>query len=351
MRRPPSSARSFLLLIAVFAAALLGLAPTGCTVQNQAAACDSSKCAAGNTCIDDGAGSKCRLLCSSQTGCPEGYHCGPTADGSQAYCAPDKASVSHGQTGEWGASCMPTGGLDQNPSCAADKGFWCYGSSPTDGNSYCTQYDCGSDDDCAGGYWCATTNVFPDVRVAKRSFGDTQNVCLKREYCSPCRGDFDCPTSLDGQATHCVAGNGGVKLCTKECTRDSHCRLDAACAANDDLGVKLCMPRAGTCKGDGSLCSPCRSDGDCPKGFCLEQAYSHERYCTIASLSPCTVANGKLQADCPKTVPGAAGSTQVSCATKPDYGIPVNQCFGLVEFGRDENGDPNYVDGCWTTAR
>ncbi len=308
--------------------------------------CDDSKCSANNKCIDDGAhGTACRLVCDSQTACPFNFHCTTAKTTKLAFCVADTNKFAKLDKGQWGAHCNSSGGLDSNPDCASDQNFWCYGQTPTDAAAYCTQYQCATDKDCAGGFWCATINDAPDVRNSARTFGADKvtTVCKKREYCATCVADVDCP-SVAGVKSHCVASTGdGVSLCTTECANDGNCNPDATCT--DGAGTTVCMPRAGTCKGDGTLCAPCRSDVDCPKGYCIYDAYSHERYCSVASKTPCSVSSSmKLIADCPSLPPNGPG---ISCETLTNNeSIPKDQCIGLI---KDSQGGT--AEGCWAVNK
>src|SRR5262252_1033949 len=86
--------------------------------------CDSSQCAPGNQCISDGKETKCRLMCpvkddgtGGQAVCPPNYHC---FDAPIPYCVADAHPYQNLRGGLWGASCSPTGGFDNNPSCDSD---------------------------------------------------------------------------------------------------------------------------------------------------------------------------------------------------------------------------------------
>ena len=372
----------------VLAAAVAACSGTPTNV-TPAPTCDESKCLPGNKCIkgfDNTADQvandpkkatlKCRLVCdptdptkaSAQDLCPSNYHCnaGGTlkSDGSAAsYCVADRTPYQKPAVGkgQWGTSCNPQQGLDTNPGCDTEQNFWCYANSPDDGDAFCTQFQCTDDLDCKGGYFCATVNQNPSATTAKRSFGaaQTTTVCLPRAWnlapnsrCGGCKTDVDCPLN-QGRPQHCVGadGNGGAeKVCAVECINDKNCTLDGKCAAPSEaptlvstntMGVLVatgvCLPRASTCKGDGSFCSPCSSDKDCTNGFCINADYSTERFCSFKSTTPCTMTQGS--ATCPMKPNGG----QVSCFTKQD--ALKDQCIGLSNIGGSG------VLGCWTPTR
>lgn len=298
--------------------------------------CAPADCANGNTCINDGTETKCRLACVAHTDCPATYQCvnNPSGDGS-AFCVKNTTVIASAP-GQWGTGCLPTDGETPNQACDSANGFICYGTGPTDANAYCTHPGCTTDLDCTPGYWCGTVDNAPNVKASARTFGKTRPVCLKHDYCSPCGADRDCPV-IDGKQSRCADDFAGGKYCATVCTATTECRLDAAC--NNPLadGTKVCAPRAGTCKGDGSLCSPCRSDADCTDGYCIKGNYTPERFCSVKAKSPCMP---MVKGDCPTftTVKG----TQIGCQSVGDENIPKDQCIGIVEFG--ESGDV----GCYT---
>jgi len=321
--------------------------------------CDPAKCLQGNECLDDGTGTSCRLVCAAQADCPFNYYCTPSltfADGGATinYCAADKIAYTPG-AGTWGTSCQPTGGIAMNPACDFGQGFSCYAVSPTDGNAYCTQYGCTQDTDCAGGWYCATVNVQPNAETATRSVGQTNNVCQPRLYCASCTSDVDCDQTAGPE--HCIVDKNGDFYCSPECASNGNCALDAQCLTLDEsasctgTGTCVCAARARECVGDGSLCSPCRSDADCPKGVCATADYSTERFCTVSSGVTCTLdkLTGVLTDDCPSS---DEASVPVGCTTEPDANLtPPNECVGLVTFGKTESGGTEYVNGCYTPDR
>ena len=354
---------SILALLSSLAVALV--LSSGCS--SKTTGCDNSQCATGNECIDNGKDVSCRLVCAinpdgtgGQSTCPFNYHC---VDAKRPYCVADQTAYVKSGKGLWGASCSPKDGIQSNPACDSDQNFWCYAQTPVDGAAFCTQYGCGSDADCKGGWYCGTINTAPNAQQASRAVGATTTVCLPRAYCAPCATDIDCVPS-GGAREHCVTDTGGTKFCAPECNGDSQCNQEAACVDNADAGTKVCTPNAGVCVGDGSFCSPCRSDGDCTGGgACVSSSYSTEHFCTTPSTTPCTYVDSAtsgcaLKATCPKN--GIAGGKtsctflgkQNSCSDPNVNGspnawpnIPNNFCFGEVKL------DTAYVPGCWTKPR
>jgi len=301
------------------------------------AVCDPTQCAPKNECIPDATGvAACRIGCLTHADCPFNTQCLTSAP--RNYCVKQTTPIEQKPTGQWGYPCLPSGGRDNNPACSAETRFACYAAGTTDALAYCTQYDCTADLDCAGGFYCATVNTAPNAKTDKRTFGTTRSVCLKHSYCSPCAGDIDCPV-VDGRQMRCATDTAGGRYCSNPCASTTNCRLDAACNGAADDGSKVCRPRAGACKGDGTICAPCSSDADCPKGFCIKAGYSPERFCSVKAAATCPAPTGQAsitKGDCPAftTVKGV----QVGCqAVGGNDEIPSQQCIGLIEFG--ETGD------------
>lgn len=353
----------------VLAAFFVVAATPACSSDEVAAApsCVDSKCAPGNKCLALNGETKCRKVCTSNAdpagACPFGYTCVAPDSGGEAFCQQDQARnedgsyVTKSAKGQWGAPCNPTGGV-VNPDCDADQGFYCFGTSPTDATAYCTRYDCETDRSCGAGFWCATVNTTPNVERRKRTLladasasgvGEVHNVCLRREYCSTCKVDLDCP-AVAGVPQHCVDDADGNKFCANACATSAECAKDAQCADVD--GNKVCYPRAGRCVGDGSLCAPCRSDVDCgDDGACITGQYTSERFCAKKSATPC--AAGK-RGSCPSTL--TLGEEVVTaCSTADTDNYPASYCLGLYEVGPRTCGQtgnqPCYDLGCWTPSR
>ncbi len=312
--------------------------------------CDSTKCAAGNTCLALDGVTKCRKTCASNddpaTSCPFGYTCTDTRPGEEVspFCVQDRAVRADGaplvkkERGQWGALCRANLGVESED-CDTAQGFYCYGTTPTDGEAYCTRYDCVEDAECGAGFWCGKINQTPNVMTAKRlTIGETQNVCLRRTYCSTCTSDIDCP-AVAGRPQHCIADSAGAQFCSPECEATTNCPLEARCATvtSGAGSVKVCYPRATVCVGDGSLCTPCRVDTDCgDDGACVKGEYTTERFCA-KKVTACT--------ECPKTV--AEPKRTVGCSSKGSERLPMNHCVGLYAIKGTVGADI----GCWTPDR
>jgi len=350
----PSRAR---LVAALASATFVGgvmLVVGGCsaTVENPGTtpgACDSSKCAAGNTCIKIGEETKCRKTCESNSdaakACPFGYTCTALAaqnaacTGAQCYCAEatyagvttPAAKITKKDKGQWAYACNPAGGITANPDCDFAQGFECLAKNPADGNAYCTRL-CAADKDCGPGLFCGDVNESPNAEAAKRTGDATIKLCQKRDYCAPCKASVDCPSGQE-----CALAGAPDAFCTTPCTRDTECAVDAYCT--DVGGKNLCYPSAGSCVGDGGFCSPCRSDADCKKGggVCASaSAYTTEKFCTAPSASKCAAT------DCPAKPEGVAAA---GCSKEAIDDIPAGSCVGLFKLGT------NQLPGCYTRPR
>jgi len=257
------------------------------------------------------------------------------------FCVASTVQVTQKETGQWGFPCQANLG-SKNPACDADQGFFCYGTSPTDGAAYCTTYNCNADTDCGPGMACTEINTTPNVGKLKRdNYGQTVKVCLKRAYCSTCASDVDCPASA-GTKQHCIVDTAGRGFCTPECTTNQQCATEARCATvalpSGDQG-KVCYPRATMCVGNGALCAPCINDTDCgADGVCTHGEYTTEHFC--AKKAP----NGDCK-QCPSTVAGIP-NRKVACTSADQDALPAAYCAGVYSIG----GDPSDF-GCYTPDR
>lgn len=339
-----------------FVVVLFAVAAPACS-NNESSACVDAKCLPGNKCLPLDGVVECRKTCSSNVdptqSCPFGYTCVDTGAAEVPFCVKDNVELT--KTAHlWGAPCTPTGGLE-NAECDLSQGFYCHGRSPTDGDAYCTRFGCATDRDCGAGFYCGDANVAPNVENAERSVGETQRVCLRRDYCAPCAADLDCPP-LGGVTQHCLFDDKGAGFCSPECNTSKNCNKEARCVEMIGLtdpegnNIKACYPLAGACVGDGSLCSPCRSDKDCGEdGACVKGDYTTERSCAKLSQIDCAYKRGTAQVagkdyQCP-TVESPDG-TPVGCYGKFIFkSVPKSYCHGIYGFGES-------VDvGCWTPSK
>ncbi len=314
------------------ALAALGIGAIACT--SKSSGCDDSKCAPGNKCLTADGETKCRKTCTSNSdpanACPYGYTC-VSADPQPAFCVADTTGFTTPRKGQFGAPCNPTGGIDNNPDCDITNFFWCFAKSPTDGSAYCTRYDCTTDRDCAAGFYCDQANVGPSATTTNRHVGQTRAVCQKRAYCAPCVADLDCPPDK-GRPQHCVpTADGSASFCSPECTSNSTCNNEAACSPlGSDPTIKTCYPRAGTCKGDGSYCSPCRSDADCGQdGACVKGQYTTEHFCAKKAGSPCQAG---AKPNCPAIPMGVPAKHSVCSTDDSAESPPRDYCSGIYLF-------------------
>ncbi|MBS2014008.1 MAG: hypothetical protein JST00_14050 [Deltaproteobacteria bacterium] len=365
----------------------------GTSGSSGALTCDSSQCLPGNTCLTVGEETKCRKTCTGNNdgSCPFGYTCAgaqaasctkvANADpsicgaafkgnvfecanpplgcrdaGNGKWCCPESVclkqtnDVKKSDKGQFGARCNASKGRE-NPDCDGAQGFFCFGLSPADGDAYCTRYDCASDLDCGPTFYCGDANVGPNASSTTRTIRETQKVCLRRDYCSPCTSDVDCRPTSAGVKTHCVPDDNFVGFCAPECTENKNCAYDAKCV-DGGIGVKTCYPRAGKCVGDGSICSPCRSDVDCgDDGVCVQGQYTTEKSCAKKSKIPCKEgAKQGTDFDCPLAT-GGVSKTPIRCLGSALEQAPRDYCHGLYLFDQLNPRGPSPDIGCWTPNR
>lgn len=280
--------------------------------------------------------------CTQPADCTGGTYCAGSAATGSSVCV-SYTGPGGNPTGQADAPCDPAGGLD-NPDCDGAHGFKCLAASPTDASAVCALYDCTKDTDCGPNRYCATLNAAPSASNAAKDPGKTIRVCQQTSYCSSCVVDLDC-APRGARKGKCTTDEAGKNFCSYACSTDTECPQDARCAQFSD-GSSACMPNAGTCIGDGNLCSPCRSDADCKNGECLRAYYSTERFCSqrVASCSGAC----KREMVTTKALPAEAS---LGCTAEPDSVIPPLQCSGLTQLGSDQKGDPIMLPGCWTRPR
>jgi hypothetical protein len=322
------------------------------------------------------------------------------ASGIFAACssAPPSPAAPTAPSGPWGVSCLATQGESGNPACKSAAAFECYGTGTTDANAFCTLFGCTKDSECPAAWWCADVNEIPNVTTdtgTLATIGVTRHVCLPRGQCDPCQTDHDCASTLESGQTeqHCASDSQGSLFCAAQCISSSDCALDAVCkpqwtlcspasgkacigdedcppadgtyqhcdggkctpecgsAANCSAGqtcqpIGLCTPRAGVCVGDGAFCSPCRSDDDCPMGYCFTAAYSTERFCTVFDTATTCDDQEVSPPGCPTPPAGANWKGTMCVITQPSQA----ECYGVVVIGTS-SGSPQDAPGCWTENR
>jgi hypothetical protein len=261
------------------------------------------ECYGGTFCFEG----TCTVTCTSNAECWSGTECRPYNDAGEMACV----TVRY-QTGPVmvGTSC----GVDPNACAAVDpecdpqyacqasctddstcspgyhcspefntclKKLLCYARVQDDPDGYCTQ-ECTDDRDCPSSLYCeyVASDTNPDRKL-----------CVRRTFCSPCLADKDC--NLTGGV--CATDAQGNKFCTTPCVPTTDpgdpnfftCPQPYSECKDNGAGRFLCYHRAGSCVGDGSVCSPCRSRKDCDVAsgaICYRNQYTQERFCT----STCT---------------------------------------------------------------
>jgi hypothetical protein len=302
---------------------------------------------------------KCTRTCTSQSDCPVGWACGLAhPEDAAIYGATCYPATWATVAGGFGTDCSLVSEDPKSPGkmCVAGAmnpcamGFVCHATARCDVAAYCTK-GCATDLDCPPTMFCGALSAKVCVTdndcsgsskcmpvpngTAKVCTGDT--MCLKREFCSPCAVDDQCPPS------HlCATDTGGNRFCGKLCDpRKDPTNPDIECPqpANiqDSTGntvpagdvfekcvpsavgskKSVCRPRVGQCHGPssiagipaGGVCAWCRTGepGDCPNGECFVDAFTTEHFCTQGCTATVAVRNGNIMVtndDCPK--PGAA---------------------------------------------
>lgn len=270
--------------------------------------------------------------------CRVDHDCAPAQDGSQQHCVAGAAGAEAGsfcapQCATSGdcpldAACVLQWGVCADKRCTSDGDCQASGSGETCVGGVCALA-------CAGDADCPPANAMPQHCAT----GPAGAICAPQA----CLSDDDCPPTL-GTYQHCNAG-----ACTPECASDTDCNPgagDQTCVA-----LSACLPRAGACKGDGTFCSPCRSDADCSAGYCLVSTYSKERFCSAALTggARCSATTGPSAGGCPPAT-GDVNYAVIACTSASSDFAPADQCIGEVTFGT-VMGQPQYEPGCWTRNR
>lgn len=154
-----------------------------------------------------------------------------------------------------------------NADCAS-FGLTCY---PSGASGNLCSRGCKSDADCGGGTVCSAVQG--------------SLICTLPGWCAACKTDADCgPEAPVCRTDRDQKGNDLASYCTPECVvGDKSCPPGASCskgATTVSIKAFSCRPDIGTCSGDGSQCSPCRTDADCsPEHGCIQPSAESERFC------------------------------------------------------------------------
>lgn len=189
------------------------------------------------------------MVAAISVGCADETTAGPGADkDASAAATPSglgKACVTNNDCEAYDLTCYLTGGA---------------GASRNTG--ICSK-GCDKESDCGGGTHC---NPLGGILY-----------CAPPQLCDTCKTDDDCGPD----APLCV-GDDGAKYCSRLCNvGDGKCPGGYSCK---QFGTRVdefaCAPDYGSCAGDGSHCSPCKTDSQCSTGTkCFSAKEGAERFC------------------------------------------------------------------------
>jgi hypothetical protein len=219
----------------------------------------------------------------------------------------------------------------KNDDCKS-KGLSCYETNPATGAGICSTL-CTTSADCPAGLYCNPQS------------GNL--ICTSPRFCNPCGQDADCwdlSPGANNDKSFCLSTSAG-KYCSLHCALgDATCGAASTCKqSGSGIDDFACQPDAGTCKGDGSACSPCNGPGDCSGGLdCYYAASTGERFCakpcttgdagSCGSGTLCTQPKGATKAYCLKNVGGAGvetcalGNKQYCESCKNNYECASSRC-------------------------
>lgn len=310
--------------------------------------CSADQCVEGNVCV----GNRCRLACEAQTDCllasenaeaPQA--CVPVVTDSATglldgpvmnICAPTPKAPKIGVTCGGDDSCAAFLACPDGTDCAlggcapeACRPLRCQTS---DGDAYCTLFDCQADSDCAPGMFCKAVRVegtltgctLPSGATGKKGDGEPEikcsevaaynaqngttyqegpetplrNICVKREGCAPCEATADC-SLVEGAVCQAI---GGANHCAEPCPNGDECSSDFACTGG------FCVPRSGVCTPPqgAAFCHSCSFDSDCgPAGstWACEEIGGTTACRDLSFPDACTI-----DEDCPTSPSGAHGA-------------------------------------------
>lgn len=346
--------------------------------------CDSTKCLAGNVCVDN----HCVLECTSHDDCDTfSQECVPAREDDSsksvsiclntgkapigAKCpfgnecmglnaCPDGSSCDYTQCGGGTctldtASCGDLPNCKQGlcpdktpctvPGCTMDqcRPLVCRGTGQGDADAYCTMNDCMADTDCTGGYYCATVrdphaicNVTPQ-KGNSNFCGKTTEACIdpatanasggtysEGQYCllhKSCRERTECAPCSNDLDCSLVMGQHCIQVGGEQVCAKS-CSMDTDCDSSYECMSGSCVPRSGKCTGTGNYCDPCRSDADCGDK-------NSKLACAGLTGEERGCFDASLSTSC---------TTDADCPTGPDgvHGTCLDENYG------SQQGDPSY---------
>jgi hypothetical protein len=245
----------------------------------------------------------CTRVCDSFAMCPEsGYRCGDAGDG-RALCLLTSFETGPGTAG---ASCAIGGEAD----CA--EGYICLSETVNDPYAFCSR-ECADDRECPTGMLC------------KAMVEGDRAYCRPRGYCQRCIIDDECGYAGD----KCLTDETGGRFCSRQCVLDGRtCPIDSTCTEMED-SLFQCLPdyEGHRCIGDGELCSPCETDYDCTNGVCMEDYYTHHKFCTVPCSDP----------SCPDpdqyycTTDNQCRPRKGSCSSPSGGGLVCDNCEDLTD--------------------
>lgn len=155
-----------------------------------------------------------------------------------------------------------------------EYGLSCFNFGPEDITPICSK-ECETNKDC------------PEYLVCDYKLGWTEPVkaCMEARYCSPCQVDSQC----DFAGMACVKDEAGGRYCSFKCLPGVlSCDAGSRCVLDEDRQDYYCRPFYGQCVGDGSQCSPCRIEDDCPADdkICFSMFFSLEKFCATKCALP-----------------------------------------------------------------
>lgn len=276
-----------------------------------------------------GGASICTHACSSQsgeTGCPVGFDCFPSDATLGMTC--NKAQYEVTLTGaplligvdcsKNDSVCTALGSTNAAPSCRKLEDPVKKMPNPIDPAAFCTGA-CTEDAGCPLQFACLTDY-------------DSVKKCLRRELCSECVINDNCPTDNP----LCIPTKDGAShYCSKSCGKGGDCGGIQNTAficdfATDSTGAQVaaCTHRYGACVGKGVVCDPCRSNADCTHA-------GNSCYANVATGEAFCIKGCKADADCSSsTVPGVAcDNTDVYDPSKNPGGMSNEICNGGAQPG------------------